>query len=159
MKYSIGLVLFSSLVMALPLAQANPDLARSWSEEASLLEARINTSPEGNLSEDLKSDIQRFGRIAGRLANSGSEANPLPHDLGCIFRGMKEETDIQLSHLSPEASTEDISNARTRLVKMFDDAADVGQAAAIALEAGVALDQAETTSDEPAQCPADWSAS
>ena len=63
-------------VLTAPIAFANPTLARSWSDEARILEARINTSPEGNLDEDLKSDIQRFGRIAGRLANSGSAENP-----------------------------------------------------------------------------------
>ncbi len=144
--------------MTLPMAHANPDLARSWSEEANLLEAQINTSPEGGLSPELKASIARFGRIAGRLAESGSAENPLPHDLGCIFRGMEEETDLQLSHLTPDASAEAISAARVRLAKMFDDAVDVGQSAALALEAGVALDQSVQAGDEPGQCPADWSA-
>lgn len=142
-------------VLTAPIAFANPTLARSWSDEARMLEARINTSPEGNLDEDLKSDIQRFGRIAGRLANSGSAEHPLPHDLGCIFRGMKEETDKQLSHLKPDASADEVSAARVRLTKMFDDAADVGQSAALALEAGEVLDVA-TASDEPGQCKASW---
>lgn len=146
--------LLSGALVCLP-AFANPTLARSWSDEAKLLEARINTSPAGNLPEDLKSDIQRFGRIAGRLANSGSAENPLPHDLGCIFRGMKEETDLQLSHLKPDASADEVSAARVRLTKMFDDAVDVGQSAALALEAGEVLDVAHS-SDEPGQCKASW---
>lgn len=145
--------LLSGALAALP-ALANPTLARSWSDEAKVLEARINTLPDGNLPEDLKSDIQRFGRIAGRLADSGSAENPLPHDLGCIFRGMKEETDLQLSHLKPDAAPDEVSAARVRLTKMFDDAVDVGQSAALALEAGEVLDVA--ASDEPGQCKASW---
>lgn len=146
--------LLSGALLA-PIALANPTLARSWSDEAKVLEARINTSPDGNLPDDLKSDIQRFGRVAGRLANAGSAENPLPHDLGCIFRGMKEETDLQLSHLQPDASADEVTAARVRLSKMFDDAVDVGQSAALALEAGEVLDISDTE-HEPGQCKASW---
>ena len=91
MKMSSLLLAISACCMLTPMAQANPSLARDWAEEAKELNAEMSHGEETALSPELVFRLQRFGRTASRLAISGSETTPLPHDLGCIFRGMAEE--------------------------------------------------------------------
>ena len=141
--------------LCVPAALANPQLARSWADEARLLEAQIRTSGEAPLSDELKTELARFGRVSARLANSGSETEPVPHDLACIFRGMAEETDLQLSLLTDDADAETRDSARERLLKMLEDAAPVGEAAAISLEAGIALDEMAELAPGDGQCSTD----
>ncbi|MAT34823.1 MAG: hypothetical protein CMK06_06730 [Ponticaulis sp.] len=152
MKSVVCLFSILTLSFALP-AAANPELARSWSEEARVLKARVTTSPESGLSDDLMKDLERFGRVATRLSASGEDTMPLPEDLACIFRGMAEETNLQLDILNSSTDPAALQGARQRLAKMLEDAAPVGQAAAIAIEAGNVM-AAPVDLDHPGQCGA-----
>ena len=132
-------------------ASASPALARSWSEEAAELHTQIEAMDTHTLPVDLRFRLQRFGRTATRLSTSGSEDAPLPEDLGCIFRGMAEETDLQLSSFADDSSEAARVQAEERLSKMLEDAVSVGEAAAIVLEAGEVIEMS-LHSDINGQC-------
>ena len=153
MKMSSLLLAISACCMLTPMAQANPSLARDWAEESKELNAEMSHGEETALSPELVFRLQRFGRTASRLAISGSETTPLPHDLGCIFRGMAEETTVQLSAMDDAENTSDVQAARARIVHMLDDAEMVGEAAALSLEAGELIDLS-LHSEVGAQCSA-----
>ena len=68
---------------------------------------------------------------------------------------MAEETDLQLSLLTDDADAETRDSARERLLKMLEDAAPVGEAAAISLEAGIALDEMAELAPGDGQCSTD----
>ncbi len=153
MKTTTSLLLAASTLFLAGAANASPALARSWSAEAAELHTRIEALDTHTLPDDLRFRLQRFGRTATRLSTSGSDDAPLPEDLGCIFRGMAEETNLQLSAFdddSPEASR---MLAEERLSKMLEDAISVGEAAALVLEAGEVIEMS-LHSDVNGQCGA-----
>ena len=134
-------------------ALASPELARSWSAQAETLGTELKTSPPV-LPDRLISDLKRFGRISTRLSKSGTEEIPIPKDLGCIFRGMAEETKNQLAALETATSDDERLAAEERLEDMLDDAVSVGLAAALVLE-GKTPELGETnTKTVSGTCPA-----
>ena len=151
MKTTTSLLLATSALFLAGAANASPALARSWSEEAAELHTRIEAIDTHTLPYDLRFRLQRFGRTATRLSTSGSDDAPLPEDLGCIFRGMAEETDVQLSAFSGDTSEASRMQAEERLSKMLEDAVSVGEAAAIVLEAGDVIEMS-LHSDINGQC-------
>ena len=127
------------MALALP-ANATPELAKAWGEQASELYSQLNDVSGEALPEDLEAGLERFGRTATRLAGSGTDSAPLPTDLGCIFRGMAEETRVQLEAIHKARTSTDAAAARKRLLSMLDDAKAVSQSAELAmLEGGVSV--------------------
>ena len=132
-------------------ADASPELARNWSDEAGELQQALQTIQAHTIPETLRFRLERFGRTATRLSRSGSEETPLPEDIGCIFRGMAEETSVQLSAYDTADTEADYIQVEDRLDKMLEDAVSVGEAAALVLEAGELID-IEVSSSVSGQC-------
>lgn len=122
-------------------ASANPELARAWAEKAGALKVLLET--EGSLTPSIETQkgLMQFSRIAIRLSKSDEEGYPVPKDLGCIFRGMAEETNNQLDILDKAEDETARQTAHDRLIYMLDDAVIVGESAAIAFETGEGGDQ------------------
>ena len=133
--HSVKLALSCLAIALVPTeAMASPSLAKAWGEEAASLKSALESSDEGRLDGALKTRLERFGRTATRLSKTGGDDHPLPKDLGCILRGMAEETENQIEVLdtadTPQAAQE---QARSRLVRMLNDAVMVSEASEFAL--------------------------
>lgn len=129
-------LLFLTLGFCALAAHASPNMAQMWGKDAASLEkqtadliANIDMGGKNKVPEDYILTVSRFGRTAGGLAiwndNSGG-----PKDLGCIFRGMSEESENQTLAL---LDVEDVLIARDhlkRLEGMFSDAQLIARAAA-----------------------------
>ena len=116
-------------------ADTLPSQVRS---EASRLLVQVNAARDAaqakpilkpaQLSPALVTDLQRFGLSASRLSleidNRGG-----PTDLRCIFRGMAEETDKQLTVASAAATGTQQAQALSRLSHMLSDAVEIAPAA------------------------------
>ncbi len=130
-------------------ASASPELAQAWQKQAGDLHERVEKIDNFQISEDLEGDLRRFGRIALKLSNAGTAEHPLPKDLGCIFRGMEEETRVQLDVFKPDHTQAEKSSAKERLLHMLADAEIVGKAAILELNGtahGVSMDKSELRS-------------
>ena len=129
--------LIASLILsALPFsASASPDLARDWGMRASTLyqETVGLLESDGDLSdvpESYQTEIARFALTAGRLG-SWIDGSGGPSDLGCIFRGMAQEGETQLSALENAETPGAREQSLKRLATMFSDAESIGAAAAL----------------------------
>lgn len=153
MKATSLILVSLGILFASQTAAASPALARSWSDEAADLQSQLHEMDNHVMPDDLRFRLERFGRTATRLSTSGSEETPLPEDLGCIFRGMAEETDVQLTAFANASTGDDRQAAEERLDKMLEDAISVGEAAALVLEAGELIDLSQHT-NHTGQCSA-----
>ena len=138
---------------------AAPQDARDWAALAEDLfletetekaeaETRYDAAP---LSPALRVGLQRFGVMSSHLSRDMASYGGAT-DLACIFRGMAEETDLQLKTLANAETSAARSDALTRLSFMLDDAIHVGEAAARMMETNVPRTDAEEIS--PGACKA-----
>lgn len=121
---------------ALPFAaSASPQLATDWGVKASglyqetvgLIQA-VDTSGETSIPADYEAEIARFADAASRLG-SWVDTNHGPSDLGCIFRGMAQEGEVQLDALYEARSPRQTRESLIRLATMFSDAEVIAVAA------------------------------
>lgn len=80
------------------------------------------------LAPELVLDLQRFGLTATRLSVEIDQRGG-PTDLRCIFRGMAEETDMQLKAVAAASTGAMQADALTRLSHMLRDAEEIAPAA------------------------------
>lgn len=79
------------------------------------------------LEATLVGDLQRFAVAASRLSLEIDQRGG-PTDLRCIFRGMAEETDVQLKTVSAASTGTAQSTALSRLSHMLKDAVAIAPA-------------------------------
>ena len=85
--------------------------------------AKAGLKPAG-LAPALTGDLQRFGLAASRLSLEIDQRGG-PVDLRCIFRGMAEETDVQLKLASSATTGTAQAAALSRLLHMLKDAVQI----------------------------------
>lgn len=131
-----ALVAISLVALPVSAAETSPELVEAWRAQASDLHTRLSALTGPNVPDIMRLEISRFGRVAGRIAESGTLDAPLPDDLACIFRGMEEETEVQLTNISRATTDEELANAKARLLSMFEDAMIVGEATELSISEG-----------------------
>ncbi len=133
-------------------ADPSPDLLTAWQTEAQSLHDRLASLQGHRIPDIMRAEISRFGRIAGRLAED-ADASDVSDDLGCIFRGMSEESRVQLEAIANAVSESDFTTARKRLLSMLEDAVLVSEAAEGELTGLQALQSTDSkaTSCKPGQ--------
>jgi hypothetical protein len=151
LKTQTSALFFFGCLFATPVTLASPDLAAAWQQQAETLKSGLEVAGPTGLPEPLVSDIKRFGRVAGKLAKAGTESHPLPNDLACIFRGMEEETTLQLGVLAEHSNDAEADAAKKRLLMMLQDAQAVAQATILELGGQVAAPA--NVSAERKTCP------
>ncbi|MEM6665987.1 MAG: hypothetical protein AAF638_06245, partial [Pseudomonadota bacterium] len=116
---------FTCLAFAGP-AAASPDLAAEWGHAATGLYAdTVHAIEGGDLPANFEDSLTRFSVNAARLG-SWIDKSGGPVDLGCIFRGMSEEAEIQLYAITSQSTRE---TALRRLATLFYDAETISLAA------------------------------
>lgn len=121
---------------ALPFtAAASPQFASDWGIKASGLHdetvsiiAVMDASGSTAIPLDYEMEIERFAMAATRLGH-WIDGNKGPSDLGCIFRGMAEEGEVQLDALHDAKSIAEKRQSLLRLATMFSDAEVIAIAA------------------------------
>lgn len=148
----VALMLASSVTPAF----ASPELAEAWGVKASSLYgetvALLDAAKAGEtpaLTDDYVSELERFAVTAHRLGTWNDTVKGAG-DFGCIFRGMSEEAELQLSTIETAVAASERAPALKRLVAMFDDAQIISAAAAHAARNG----KSARTDDGPRACPA-----
>ena len=118
------------LVFAVPTATADEaELARDWGAKAGQLYQETVAGLHGeDLSNRFEDDLARFAVTADRLGSWVDESSR-SHDLGCIFRGMADEAELQMSLLEQPGRR---GEALHRLATLFNDAENIGLAATYA---------------------------
>ena len=96
----------------------------------------------------LSADLQRFGLATSRLSVEIDQRGG-PTDLRCIFRGMSEEADKQLTAAAVAKTGADQAQAYTRLTHMLKDAVDIAPAVG-----GLPPKQTGAAKASATQCPA-----
>ena len=106
--------------LALP-AAASPELAESWGARAAALYTEsvgyLDTARTGEapaLPDHYLIDLERFSATATRLGTWNDQVSGAK-DLGCIFRGMAEEAEVQLTALEAAKSADASETALKRL--------------------------------------------
>ncbi|MEZ5955397.1 MAG: hypothetical protein R3C13_13960 [Hyphomonas sp.] len=143
--------------LALP-AAASPELAESWGARAAALYTEsvgyLDTARTGEaptLPDHYLIDLERFSATATRLGTWNDQVSGAK-DLGCIFRGMAEEAEVQLTALEAAKSADASETALKRLVTLFDDAQEISVAAAWAARHDGQMP--DGSDGVPAACPA-----
>ncbi len=116
-------------LFAAPLgALASPQLASDWGKHAASLHAEttdlisaIDTGAHPDVTLSYLIDIKRFSSTATRLG-LWIDASEGAQDLGCIFRGMADEGELQLEALDTSVDLIKSREALRRLAAMFADA-------------------------------------
>lgn len=128
------LMIALSLVIA-PAANASPELAEQFGVKAKGLYNQtvevtnaLHKGGDTELSAAYVDELMVFAGTALKLG-SWSDSQAGASDFGCIFRGMAEEADVQLSQLEEAESAKAKREALARLVAMFDDAQSIAAAA------------------------------
>lgn len=131
------LALAALLLLAAPAAVAET-LAGSVQAEASRIRADVDSArSRANLLPALKpkplapqltTDLQRFGLLAANFSAEIDRSGG-PVDLRCIFRGMAQETDVQLKAAADARTGAAQADALDRLSHMLRDAAEIAPAA------------------------------
>ena len=129
-------LLVTLVAIALPFtASASPELASHWGMKASDLHemttgliGAIDTSGKVNISHEYEIEIERFAMTASDLA-LWIDGHNGPSDLGCIFRGMAQEGELQLGALDGAGSPSEARQSLVRLATMFSDAEIIAIAA------------------------------
>ena len=123
-------------------AAASPETAENWGVQASDIYSTVEEllseqSPASVsiLSADFEDKMIRFASTASHLAIWTDETQSSP-DLGCIYRGMAEEAELQLLALESAASSADVKAALKRIASMTDDAQAIAVASAHAGRTG-----------------------
>ncbi|MEM9055141.1 MAG: hypothetical protein AAGB16_07435 [Pseudomonadota bacterium] len=124
-------------LLALPVtAQASPEEAQIWGQDAAKLEIQtsqlikvIDMGRKTAPSEDYILGLSRFGRSASNLA-VWNDRESGPADLGCIFRGMATESETQTLSLLEQTDALEARDTLKRLESMFSDAQLIAKAAA-----------------------------
>jgi hypothetical protein len=124
--------------------KADVEAAKSRAEKLPALKPKA-------LAPDLVTDLQRFGLNATRLS-ADIDAHGGPIDLRCIFRGMAEETDVQLKAAATATTGAQQADALDRLSHMLRDAAEIAPAAR--LPAAKTTIAASAKPAATAKCPA-----
>ena len=129
-------LLMTAAIMATPLAaQASPELAKDWGAQAAILSLEttglitsIDRDETAIASDDYYIRLDKFARTSATLGK-WIDATDGPHDLGCIFRGMKVEASTQGEAL--DIAQENTAKRATlkRLATMFADADMISEAA------------------------------
>lgn len=132
----LSAILFWLAVLIAPTASADT-LADQFGAEAARLLTQVNAA--GNAAKvqpaakpqpvapALSADLQRFGLAASRLSVEIDQRGG-PTDLRCIFRGMAEETDKQLTAAGGATNGATQAQAYARLTHMLEDAVDIAPA-------------------------------
>lgn len=146
-------------------AQAGPQEARHLQAQATHLLSDAHTTLDHALSAPALSPpepspafisgLQTFGLAASRLSLDLENAGG-PQDMRCIFRGMAEETGVQLDAIMQAQTGAEQADALERIISMLDDAGLVAKAAALSLQA---LEETGADSEHPTpttigSCPA-----
>lgn len=125
------------LVTPLGLANATPELAAQWGHDAAALHIEVDQQMRavkagiggrGDVPEHFAEQVYRFSIDAEKLGR-WIDQTPDTADLGCIFRGMAEEADVQLRKLETAQTLAASASALERLEKLFDDAEAISAAA------------------------------
>ncbi len=147
-------------LLGLALAQtaaASPELAEVWGTKAGDLHAQsavLRDANDAHLPQNYVRELERFAITATRLGTWNDEQGGAA-DLGCIFRGMAEEAELQLMALEDAKGPAARDVAFNRLVSMFDDAQVISKAAVLAARGESAQTPARTADDSiPQPCPA-----
>lgn len=122
--------------LALPFtASASQQLASDWGIKASALYQdtvslieTIDANGKADIPHDYEVEVERFALAAGKLGH-WIDGNDGPSDLGCIFRGMAEEGEVQLDALYDAATPSETRQSLVRLATMFSDAEIIAVAA------------------------------
>jgi hypothetical protein len=138
--FAIALV-FALTAVGLGPARASPDTiyqlgakAEALKDEAIAWRDRLEGADAAQpLPPGYDMELVRFADVAKGIG-SELDAHGAPIDLGCIFRGMAEEAELQSNALktAPNAGHQYI--ALGRLIAMFDDAAVIAPDAARTLK-------------------------
>lgn len=145
-----------ALISAAPVAAASPELAEAWGVKASKLYSDtvelLDAAKRGDapaLTPEYVSDLERFSLTATRLGSWNDTAKGAA-DFGCIFRGMAQETELQLIEIEDAEDAGERAPALQRLVRMLDDAQMIASAAAYSARHG----KSAQTDQGPRACPA-----
>jgi len=144
------------VLFAAPLsAQASPQLASEWGHRAANLHAEttdlitaIDTGAQLDVTLQFLIDIERFSSTATKLG-TWIDTSEGAQDLGCIFRGMAAEGQLQLETLDTAADLTKSREALRRLATMFADA----ELIALASTRRSAMPNSATTA-QAQSCPA-----
>ena len=109
--------------------------------------ARPAATPQA-VAPALSADLQRFGLAASRLSVEIDKRGG-PTDLRCIFRGMAEETDKQLTAAGSATTGAVQAQAYARLTHMLKDAVEITPTVG-----GLPPAQTGAAKGAAAQCPA-----
>jgi hypothetical protein len=149
------LVLAIAVALSAPAALADTLADQVKAEAARLLvqvkaadattKARPGAKP-AQLAPALTSDLQRFSLAASRLSSEIDQRGG-PKDLRCIFRGMAEETGVQLKAAAAAKTNAEQSKALARLTHMLSDAVEIAPAVG-----GETKTAANLTSAAASQC-------
>ncbi len=130
------------LGLATATASASPETAENWGVQASKIyddAASMITGIDQNsfhgLAPDFEDRLIRFASTASYLGGWTDETQNAP-DLGCIFRGMAEESELQLIALENAQSAKEMKAALGRIATMADDAQSIAVASAHAGRTG-----------------------
>jgi len=146
--------LFACLILgAAPLsANASPELTETWGARAALLYedttallSLARAGKEAPLDAAYIDETITFASTAMQLG-SWIDTTDSAKDFGCIFRGMAEEADVQLTEVEEAVTKADRVAALSRLTVMFDDAQTIAAAAAHAARSGAPVKGAEVAS-------------
>lgn len=129
-------IIASLACLALPFsADASTELARQWGIEAGRLSletsdliSAVDMGETADISDTYALDVYRFGRTSADLARWIDHSGG-PGDLGCIFRGMANESETQLIELDGPGAAIDQRESLRRLATMFADAEIIAIAA------------------------------
>ena len=151
-------VLLFALAVGTALPASADTLADQVRTEAARLLAQVNAASNAAkvrpaekpqpVAPALSADLQRFGLAASRLSVEINQRGG-PTDLRCIFRGMSEETDKQLTAAAVARTGADQAQAFARLTHMLKDAVDIAPAVG-----GLPPKQTGAAKASAAQCPA-----
>lgn len=149
-------LLLAICLLCVPLnAAATPELAAQWGYKAADLHAEtsdlISQIDQGELptfNPEFLYEVERFAINASRLGHWIEQTGSAP-DLGCIFRGMAAEGELQLEALDTSSGQGETRAALRRLASMFADAEVI--AVASSRRTYVATGRSKTA---PAACPA-----
>lgn len=123
-------------------ASASPETAENWGVQATEIYQTtsdmlndINTRSFNGIPLNFEDRMIRFAATASHLAIWTDETQNSP-DLGCIYRGMAEEAELQLIALEDATSAKSIAAALKRIATMTDDAQSIAVASAHAGRTG-----------------------
>lgn len=131
------LVALMTLALAAALPASADTLADQVRAEAARLLTQVNAAGDAArarpaakpqaVAPALSADLQRFGLAASRLSVEIDQRGG-PTDLRCIFRGMAEETDKQLTAAGSATTGAVQVQAYARLTHMLKDAVEIAPA-------------------------------